>query len=61
MHELSDAQFVCKQQILDVLRVKDVCLLHGVTGSGKTEVYVHLMCEALERGEECQMQVSECP
>ncbi|MCH8555873.1 MAG: primosomal protein N' [Schleiferiaceae bacterium] len=28
-----------------------VCLLHGVTGSGKTEIYVHLIQEALQRGE----------
>jgi len=28
---------------------KDVCLLHGVTSSGKTEIYMHLMKKALEQ------------
>ncbi len=31
---------------------KQVCLLHGVTSSGKTEVYIHLIQQALERGEQ---------
>ena len=29
-------------------REKDVCLLHGVTSSGKTEIYMHLIAKTLE-------------
>ena len=35
------------------------CLLHGVTGSGKTEIYLRLMAEALRRGESALLLVPE--
>ena len=31
---------------------KRVVLLHGVTSSGKTEIYIHLIQEAIDRGEQ---------
>ena len=34
-------------------------LLHGVTGSGKTEIYTHLIADALERGEQVLFLVPE--
>ena len=45
-----------QERVLDDLRKgmqeRRVQLLHGVTGSGKTEIYIHLIEEALERGEQ---------
>jgi primosomal protein N' (replication factor Y) len=34
-------------------------LLHGVTGSGKTEVFLRLISAALERGRQCLLLVPE--
>ncbi len=38
---------------------KNVCLLHGVTSSGKTEIYVHLIEEQLKRGKQALYLVPE--
>ena len=37
----------------------DVCLLHGVTSSGKTEVYIHLINEQLKQGRQALFLVPE--
>lgn len=43
MPSLSDAQKVALRAISDMKKEKSVVLLHGVTASGKTEVYIHLI------------------
>lgn len=48
--KLTEAQEKASKEILDGFEKKDVVLLHGITGSGKTEVYIHLIQQALESG-----------
>jgi primosomal protein N' (replication factor Y) len=47
------------QNILEQWKTKDVCLLYGVTSSGKTEIYIHLMQKAIEEGEQVLFMLPE--
>ena len=49
---LNPAQQEAFRGIMDSFRQKNVCLLHGVTSSGKTEIYIHLIQEALKAGKQ---------
>lgn len=49
---LSEAQSRAKEEIEQQWKEKNVVLLHGVTSSGKTEIYIHLIQEAIDRGEQ---------
>ncbi|HCY45139.1 MAG TPA: primosomal protein N' [Flavobacteriales bacterium] len=46
---LSEAQSVALKSIRSVFEEKDTCLLHGVTSSGKTEVYCELIEEQISQ------------
>ena len=47
---LSAPQQRAYHDIVNSLHEKNVCLLYGVTSSGKTEIYIHLIQEVLARG-----------
>ncbi len=47
--KLSDAQETAHNEILMSMMKKQVTLLHGVTSSGKTEIYIHLIQREIEQ------------
>ena len=49
---LSTDQQRAKDHIATLWQKQPIVLLHGVTGSGKTEVYVRLIRETIDRGEQ---------
>ena len=52
INPLNPAQQAAYDAILSHFREKNVCLLHGVTSSGKTEIYIHLIRQAIENGQQ---------
>ena len=57
--KLSTAQKMTLNELQKGLTDKRVALLHGVTSSGKTEIYTHLIEERLSRGEDVLFLVPE--
>ena len=58
-NSLNEAQKRAFQEIKEGFIHKNVTLLHGVTSAGKTEIYIHLITEALERGEQVLFMLPE--
>ena len=52
LNPLNVAQERAFTAIRNSFQEKSVCLLHGVTSSGKTEIYIHLIEEVLRKGQQ---------
>lgn len=50
LRKLSDHQMAAFDSVSGQMKEKSAVLLHGVTSSGKTEIYIHLIEEQLSKG-----------
>ena len=59
--ELSEEQRHIKEQILSDYdkNIRNTYLIHGITGSGKTLVYLALIEEMIKRGKQCSVLIPE--
>lgn len=56
---LSPTQNIALDQVHKSWLERNVTLLHGVTSSGKTEIYIHLIDYVMSHGNQCLMLVPE--
>lgn len=52
LNPLNEFQQRAHDEIKRCFQEKNVCLLHGVTSSGKTEIYIHLIEETIRQGKQ---------
>ena len=57
--ELSAEQTTAYREILQSFKTHNITLLHGVTSSGKTSIYMHLISEELKLGKQTLLLVPE--
>jgi primosomal protein N' (replication factor Y) len=57
--ELTPAQKEAKESIDKCLAEKQVCLLHGITSSGKTHIYIKLIEEFIRKGQQVLYMLPE--
>lgn len=58
-NRLNEAQEKAFNDINNAFESKNVALLHGVTSAGKTEVYIHLITQAIESGKQVLYMLPE--
>ena len=59
MHQLSEKQQIAFENIQNSFAQNPVHLLHGITGSGKTQIYVALINEIVKQGQQALYMLPE--